>query len=102
MIVFSDIGQAVSVDVLDILAKRRTPVESLEIDVVGVRVDTIPRRFKHITLNFKIAGSSARCCASEQRISSYTRDPRPDGLKRKSSISRSLRFLAYANTSPSP
>ena len=50
------LGTCVSVDVLDILAKRRTPVESLEIDVVGVRVDTIPRRFKHITLNFKIAG----------------------------------------------
>jgi len=30
-------------DVIDILAKRRTPVESLEIEVVTERVDTIPR-----------------------------------------------------------
>ncbi len=52
----SALGTCVSVDVVDILAKRRTPVESLEIDVVGERVDTIPRRFKHITLNFKIGG----------------------------------------------
>jgi putative redox protein len=46
----------VSYDVVDILAKQRTPIESLEIDVVGERVDTIPRRYKHITLNFRIAG----------------------------------------------
>ena len=52
----SALASCVSVDVVSILAKRRTPVESLEIDVVGVRVDTTPRRFKHITLNFRIAG----------------------------------------------
>jgi putative redox protein len=42
--------------VIDILAKQRTPLESLEIDVVGERVDTIPRRYKHITLNFRMGG----------------------------------------------
>lgn len=52
----SALATCVSVDVVDILAKRRTPVESLEIDVVGERVDTVPRRFKHITLNFRIGG----------------------------------------------
>ena len=41
---------------VDILAKQKTPVESLQIDIVGERVDTIPRRYKAITLNFKIAG----------------------------------------------
>ena len=52
----SALASCVSVDVVAILAKRRTPVESLDIDVVGERVDTTPRRFKHITLNFRIAG----------------------------------------------
>ena len=52
----SALATCTSVDVLDILAKRRTPVESLEIDVVGERVDTIPRRFKQITLTYHIAG----------------------------------------------
>jgi len=41
---------------IDILAKQRTPLESLQIDVVGERVDTIPRRYKHVTLNFRISG----------------------------------------------
>ena len=50
------LATCVSYDVIDILAKQRTPIESLEIDVVGERVDTIPRRYKHITLNFRISG----------------------------------------------
>ena len=52
----SALATCVSYDVIDILEKQRTPIESLEIDVVGERVDTIPRRYKHITLNFRISG----------------------------------------------
>src|SRR6266446_6908559 len=50
----SALATCVSYDVIDILAKQQTPIESLEIDVVGERVDTIPRRYKHITLNFHV------------------------------------------------
>ena len=50
------LATCVSYDVIDILAKQRTPLESLEIDVVGERVNTIPRRYKHVTLNFRISG----------------------------------------------
>jgi putative redox protein len=52
----SALATCVSYDVIDILEKQRTPISSLEIDVVGERVDTIPRRYKHITLNFRIKG----------------------------------------------
>ncbi|MFL5603566.1 MAG: OsmC family protein, partial [Gemmatimonadaceae bacterium] len=52
----SALATCVSYDVIDILARQRTPIESLEIDVVGERVDTIPRRYKHVTLNFRIGG----------------------------------------------
>ncbi|MFL5487212.1 MAG: OsmC family protein [Gemmatimonadaceae bacterium] len=52
----SALATCVSYDVIDILEKQRTPIESLEIDVVGERVDTIPRRYKHISLNFRIGG----------------------------------------------
>jgi putative redox protein len=52
----SALATCVSYDVIDILAKQRTPIGSLEIDVVGERVETIPRRYKHITLNFRIGG----------------------------------------------
>jgi len=51
------LATCVSYDVIDILAKQQTPISSLEIDVAGERVDTIPRRYKHITLNFRISGT---------------------------------------------
>src|SRR4051812_18453465 len=53
----SALATCVSYDVIDILAKQRTPISALGIDVVGERVDTVPRRYKHITLNFVIAGA---------------------------------------------
>lgn len=52
----SALATCVSYDVIDILAKQRTPISSLAIDVVGERVDTVPRRYRHITLNFTIGG----------------------------------------------
>ncbi|MEO8908736.1 MAG: OsmC family protein [Gemmatimonadaceae bacterium] len=52
----SALATCVSYDVVDIMAKQRTPIESLSIDIVGDRVDTIPRRYKSITLSFHVAG----------------------------------------------
>jgi putative redox protein len=51
------LGSCISVDVVDILAKRRTPVEKYSVEVIGERVDTTPRRFRHITLNISITGA---------------------------------------------
>ena len=58
----------VSVDVVDILAKRRTPVETYGVEVLGVRVDTIPRRFNHITLNISIKGKGIERTHAEHAI----------------------------------
>jgi putative redox protein len=58
----------VSVDVADILAKRRTPVSSLVIDVVARRVDTIPRRLEHVMLNFSIAGGGIERVHAERAV----------------------------------
>jgi putative redox protein len=56
----SALSTCVAYDVIDILAKQRTPISSMEIDIVGERVDTIPRRYKYITLNFRIGGKGIR------------------------------------------
>jgi putative redox protein len=56
------------VDIVDILAKRRTPVESLDVDIVGERVDDIPRRFKHITLNYRIGGAGIERVHAERAV----------------------------------
>jgi putative redox protein len=55
-------------DVIDILAKRRTPVESLEIEVMTERVDTIPRHLKHVTLNYRIGGGGIEREHAERAI----------------------------------
>lgn len=55
-VLLAALASCVSVDVVDILAKRRTPAETYHVEVLGERVDSIPRKFKHITLNFTITG----------------------------------------------
>jgi putative redox protein len=57
-----------AVDVVDILEKRRTPATSLTVDVVGERVDGTPRRLKHVTLNFIIAGPGIERVHAERAI----------------------------------
>lgn len=57
-----------AVDVVDILAKRRTPVESLEIDVEAKRVDTIPRRLEHVMLTYRIGGAGIERVHAERAV----------------------------------
>lgn len=47
-----------SIDVVSILAKRRTPVRSLDVDVIGERAnDQVPRKLIRILLTYRIAGA---------------------------------------------
>jgi putative redox protein len=64
----ASLGTCTAVDVVDILAKRRTPVQSLDIDVVAERVDTIPRHLKHVTLNFRIGGEGIERIHAERAV----------------------------------
>ena len=62
------LASCVSVDVVDILAKRRTPMETYDVEVLGERVDTIPRRFRHITLNITMTGAGIERVHAERAI----------------------------------
>lgn len=62
------LGSCTAYDVVEILAKRRTPVESLEVEVVARRVDTIPRHLEHVTLNFRIAGAGIERVHAERAV----------------------------------
>jgi len=57
-----------SVDVVDILAKRRTPVRSLEVDVEGARAAETPARLIGILLTFRIAGAGIERVHAERAI----------------------------------
>jgi putative redox protein len=64
----ASLASCVSVDIVDILAKRRTPVEKYSVEALGERVDSIPRRFKHITLNVSITGAGIERGPAEHAI----------------------------------
>lgn len=62
------LGGCVSIDVVDILAKRKTPAESLEIDLQATRVDGTPKRLGSATLNFDIKGAGIERVHAERAI----------------------------------
>lgn len=55
-------------DVVDILAKRRTPVTSLDIDVSGERFNGVPSRITGITMTFRIASDLIERVHAERAI----------------------------------
>jgi len=64
----ASLATCTSVDVVDILAKRRTPIESLEIEVIAKRVDTVPRHLKHVMLNFRIGGAGIELVHAQRAV----------------------------------
>ena len=57
-----------AVDVVDILAKRRTPVEALSIDTTFTRRSEAPRRFEHVVLTFRVDGAGIERVHAERAI----------------------------------
>jgi putative redox protein len=66
--VLSALAACTGVDVVDILAKRRTPVESLEMAVTGQRWSGTPGRLTHVRLEYKIAGRGIERVHAERAI----------------------------------
>jgi putative redox protein len=57
-----------AVDVVDILAKRRTPVATLEVRVEARRANAVPRRLTHVRLAFRITGEEIERDHAERAI----------------------------------
>lgn len=62
------LGSCASVDTIEILAKRRTPVERLLVVVTGDRAQTIPARVVRVHLEFQIDGAGIDRTAAEQAV----------------------------------
>ena len=54
--VLSGLASCVSIDVVEIMAKRRTPASRLEIHVSGERAEGTPRRLVAVHLDFALDG----------------------------------------------
>ena len=57
-----------AVDVVDILAKRRTPVQRLRVEARGERREEIPRRFTYIELRYIVDGAGIDASHVERAI----------------------------------
>lgn len=55
-------------DVVDILAKRRTPVERLRVEVRGERREELPRRFMKIELRYLVDGAGIEAPHVERAV----------------------------------
>ena len=64
----ASLAACASVDVVDILAKRRTPIASLHVEVVGTRVETTPRRLRHVALRFRLTGDGIDQANAERAV----------------------------------
>lgn len=62
------LASCTAVDVLEILAKRRTPAASLHIAVEGDRVDAIPRRLRAVALHYTITGDGIEAAQAERAV----------------------------------
>ena len=56
------------VDLVDYLGKRRTPVESLVMDVIGYRREEHPRRYEHITVTYHVSGATVEREHAERAV----------------------------------
>ncbi|HEX4681688.1 MAG TPA: OsmC family protein [Gemmatimonadaceae bacterium] len=62
------IASCSSVDVLDILAKRKTPVERLSVQLAGERRGDYPRRLMKLDIEFRIDGAAIERDQAERAI----------------------------------
>ena len=54
--ILSALASCIAIDVVDILQKRKTPVTELTADVTADRATTVPRRLKHVRLDWRMEG----------------------------------------------
>jgi putative redox protein len=67
-LLLSALATCTAIDVVDVLAKRHTPVDGLEVEVVGERRAEHPRRFMAIDLTFHLTGPNVERVHAERAV----------------------------------
>ena len=68
------LASCMAVDVRMILEKSRVPVETMEIEVVGERAATVPKRYRSISMTYRLSGPSEEHQARLERAVELSRD----------------------------
>ena len=64
----SSLSTCVAIDVVDMLAKRRTPAERMVVDAHAERRATHPRRLERVTLTFRVDGAGIDLAHTERAV----------------------------------
>ena len=64
----SSLAACSGIDVVDIMAKRRTPVERLAIEVHGTRRAEMPRRFQRLLVVYEVDGAGIERVHAERAV----------------------------------
>ena len=64
----SALASCVAIDVVDILAKRRTPATRMVVDAHGERRASYPRRLERVTLTFRVDGEGVDVGHTERGV----------------------------------
>jgi putative redox protein len=73
-LLLSSLAGCMAVDVLMILEKGRVPVEALEMEAIGQRAETIPKRFVSLELVYRVKGPSEEDRPKLERAIELSRD----------------------------
>ena len=68
------VAGCMAIDVLMIAEKSRVPIDSLEVEAVGVRADEAPKRFVSMTLVYRVTGPSEEDRPKVDRAIELSRD----------------------------
>jgi putative redox protein len=64
----SALASCAAIDAVEILAKRRTPVDGLTVEVSGERANATPAKLTRITIAFRMRGASIERVHAERAI----------------------------------
>jgi putative redox protein len=64
----SALAACTAVDVVEILAKRRTPLTALTIDAIGARADGVPKRVTSAELTYHLSGDGVDRAHAERAV----------------------------------
>lgn len=73
-LLLSSVASCMAIDVLMIVEKSRVVVDSLEVEAIGRRAETPPKRFVSVTLVYRLVGPSENDRAKVERAIQMSRD----------------------------
>jgi putative redox protein len=67
-ILLAGVAGCTAMDVLSILQKKRQPVDTMDVEIVGQRADTVPKVYTDVDITYNLYGNGIDPAAVERAI----------------------------------